>query len=49
MALFALLRHQLFFRSVELDANALADIVDVVYLPLIEVVSGSPTHPVPVV
>jgi AcrR family transcriptional regulator len=48
MSMFALLRHELFFRSVDVDATVLADIIDVVYLPLIEAVSGSPTRPVPV-
>lgn len=48
MSMFALLRHELFFRSVDVDATVLADIIDVVYLPLIEAVSGSPARPVPV-
>jgi hypothetical protein len=36
MALFALLRHELFFDSAEVDATVLVDIIDTVYLPLIE-------------
>ncbi|RAV08966.1 TetR family transcriptional regulator [Mycolicibacterium sp. GF69] len=48
MAIFALLRHELFFGSVNVDAAVLTDIIDTVYLPLIQAVSGSPTRPAPV-
>lgn len=39
MAVFALLRHELFFSNTEVDATVLAEIIDTVYLPLIEAVS----------
>lgn len=48
MAVYALLRHELFFHSDDVDATVVAAIIDVVYLPLIEAASGSPPRPTPV-
>jgi AcrR family transcriptional regulator len=39
MAVFALLRHELFFSNTNVDATVLADIIDTVYLPLLRAVS----------
>ena len=41
LAVFALLRHELFFTNTNVDAAVLADIIDSVYVPLLRTISSA--------